>query len=416
MAEKIGEVLIQEGLITQAELEEALKSQVIYGGKLGTNLVEMGLLSEDDFGQILSKTMRVPYVGADELRDISPIAIAAMPADLAEKFKVVPLRLENRRLTLVMADPSDLGVMDEISFRTGFLIRPLVTSELALAHALEKYYDVARQIRYIALQRTVPKVRSKPVLPNPAVNLTTPSPAGVSPVKASLPSPSSGKQQKAAPAVAGGVKEPASLSVVADGGTVLTATTAAVSEQDATDFFAEMGISDTLPITLETMAQRLILAADREDIAAAAIGWLGSHFQRSALFLVRGEMATGWHAVSAREMISGFDRLRIPLTEPSVLKTVADSHSMVLGPLQRTPFNSQLLQELGGEIPETALLLPLLMLGRITAILYLEDQDKLLRENDAGGSETVRQDDHGLRNSDSEEQNNAALALLALRR
>ncbi|MFA5516225.1 MAG: hypothetical protein WDA20_08050 [Desulfuromonadales bacterium] len=359
MAEKIGEVLIQEGLITQTDLEEALKSQVIYGGKLGTNLIEMGFLSEEDFGRVLSKMLRVPYVGAHELRDIPPEVIAALPADLAEKYKVVPLRLESRRLTLVMADPTDLRVIDDISFRTGFLIRPLITSELGLEHTLEKYYDIAREVRYISLGRTVPTPRKPAVSPTPPAALKrTP---GISPVA----QPTSAAADTAAPApLAAGA----------------AASSPAVSPPQPIDIFEEILAADSTPVGLEKVAQKLTLATDREDIAAAAIGWLGSQFPRSALFLVRGEFATGWHAFAAGTMVDGFDRLRIPLAEPSVLKTVTNSRSPVLGPLQRTPFNSEMLQALGGELPKTVLLLPLMMLGRVMAVLYLDGADALLQE------------------------------------
>ena len=408
MAEKIGELLVKEGFITQSELEEALRSQVIYGGKLGTNLIEMGLLSEEDFGRVLSRMLKVPYFSANDLRDIPQAVIESLPAELAAKYKVIPLRLENRRLTLVMTDPSDLRTLDEISFRTGMLIRPAISSEMGMVHALEKYYDVPREIRYISLSRNVPmrqKAAAMPVdppAPPAAVPIQAPSrtaatAAAVAPAKPVMP-PSSPPTAKpiapAAPAAVTVEKKPAPVTspVAAPSATapakpvpapsvLLMSSVEAAPEPPPIDIFASVSPAEGIaPVTLETVAQRLVESVDREDIADAAISWLGGQFHRSALFLVRGEFATGWHAVSGGNAVCNFDRLRIPLTEPSALKTVADSRSPILGPLQRTPYNSMLLQELGGVIPKTALLLPLLMLGRITAILYLDGPDNLLQE------------------------------------
>ena len=340
MAVKIGELLIQEGLITQAELEEALKSQVIFGGRLGTHLIEMGLLKEDDLAGALSRKLKVPCISANQLKDIPPPVISCLPRELAERYRVVPLRLENRRLTLVMADPSDLRTIDELSFRTGYLIRPVIASELGLGLALEKYYQIPRELRYINFRQEArtgspPSPPELPAAETPPVDLTFDLPEIEILVEAAPPATPVAPAQ--APA------QPAQL-------------------------------------TLETVAGKLARANDREDIAEAAISWLGSQFHRGALFLVRGEIASGWRAITAGRQVDGFAGVRIPLSEPSVLKTVSEGRSPVLGPLLRTPFNSLLLQELGGEIPKTVLLLPLLMLGRITAILYLDGAESDLRE------------------------------------
>ncbi|MEJ2700199.1 MAG: hypothetical protein P8Z70_11145, partial [Desulfuromonadales bacterium] len=149
MALKLGEMLIREGLLTSAQLEEALKYQVIFGGKLGTNLIEMGLVEENALARVLSRKLGVPCAEESELMKIPSEVIKLIPKDIAAKYKVIPLRLENRRLTLVMADPDDLKAIDEIAFRTGFLVRPALTPEVRLVLALEKYYEIPRGIRYI---------------------------------------------------------------------------------------------------------------------------------------------------------------------------------------------------------------------------------------------------------------------------
>jgi hypothetical protein len=377
MAEKIGEILVQEGLITQSELEEALKSQVIYGGRLDTNLIEMGLISEEDFGGVLSRLLKVPYFAANELRDIPQGVIDSLPTELAEKYKVVPLRLENRRLTLVMADPSDLRIIDEISFRTGMLIRPAISSELWLVHALEKYYNVPREVRYISLTRSVPAVKKRAAQPTTEIATSTPSiPPAAKPMTAAQTLVTS-----VSPAAEPGAPAPTPNVPILEMPALAVSSVDAAAESAPDDIFGSLtSVEETTPVTLETVALRLVEANDREDIADAAISWLGGQFQRSALFLVRGETASGWHAVSDGKVLQNFDLLRIPLNEPSALKTVAENRSPILGPLQRSLYNSMLLQELGGAIPKTALLLPLLMLGRITAILYLDGPDTLLQE------------------------------------
>ncbi len=151
MALKIGELLVKEGVITRKQLEEALKCQVIFGGRLGTNLIEMGLIGEDELVRYLSKQLEVPFVPPEQLLSIPPDVIKLISRDIAEEYKIIPLSLDKKRLTVAMWDPSDLSAVDAISFITGYIIKPLVCSELRLLLALEQYYGIKREVRYIQL-------------------------------------------------------------------------------------------------------------------------------------------------------------------------------------------------------------------------------------------------------------------------
>ena len=195
MALKLGEMLIREGLLTSAQLEEALKYQVIFGGKLGTNLIEMGLVEENALARVLSRKLGVPCAEESELMRIPPEVIKLIPKDIAARYKVIPLRLENRRLTLVMADPTDLKAIDEIAFRTGFLVRPALTPEVRLILALEKYYDIERGIRYINAAKkssASPAHRPAPPPPQRTPVKAAPSPARPTPARPTPARPTSG--------------------------------------------------------------------------------------------------------------------------------------------------------------------------------------------------------------------------------
>lgn len=328
---KIGELLIREGLITPAELEEALKTQVIFGGRLGTNLIEMGLLEEDDIARVLSRKLTVPFIDPSELMEIPQQVLELLPRELAERHRAIPLRLEGKRLTLAMTNPADLAAIDDIAFRTGFIIRPVVAPELRLIQALEKHYQVTRDLRFIPVNRDLPERRKRKKAP---------------------------AEEKPAPA-----PEP---EVILD----LEEIAGEAPEAE------EPG-----HLSLDAVARRLGNAVSRDDIADLAIAWTGSRFRQAALFVVRGESASGWRGMAEGRLLPDFARVHIPLAEPSVLKTVAESRSWFLGPLPRSPFNSLFLRELGGEVPSTALLLPLLMMGRTIAVLYVDGDDGVLRKN-----------------------------------
>ncbi|TNF48532.1 MAG: hypothetical protein EP304_05830 [Deltaproteobacteria bacterium] len=115
MAEKLGELLIRKNLLTQAQLEEALQAQVIFGGKLGTVLIEMGLITEDALADILAQLISIPCAKPGQLQNIPEDVIKIISAELAEKHKVMPVSVSGKKLTLAMAEPHKLQAIDEIS-------------------------------------------------------------------------------------------------------------------------------------------------------------------------------------------------------------------------------------------------------------------------------------------------------------
>jgi hypothetical protein len=144
---KLGEILIARGLVTPEQVEDALFSQRQYGGRLGTNLVELGYVSDDDLARALSEQLGVPYVRPQALAAIPREVIAMLPRKLAEKYRAVPLRVQAGDLHLCMADPQNFAQLDELSFAINRRIHPYVCTEITLNYALERYYGVRREIR-----------------------------------------------------------------------------------------------------------------------------------------------------------------------------------------------------------------------------------------------------------------------------
>lgn len=357
MAFKLGELLIQQKLITSSQLEEALQFQVIFGGRLGTNLLEMGCLKEEDIARVLSNKLGVPYFeSSEQLASIPEELIRLIPRELAEKYRVIPVKLENHKLTLVMADPSNLNVIDELAFRTGCIIQPMVAPELRVSSALERYYNIQRSARSVQFvhvhheqERTKQGISPPPLPPFPTAETVNKPQTEFSSVKP--------RQQP-----------PAATQVTL------------LEDLEEAELFEEvLPLVDPTPCTLESIALQLTASSDREDIADGIAEYIGQEFPRGALFMIRGGNAFGWKAMMDGEEIARFDEFQIPLDEPSVLKTVAETGSNFLGPIPRTPFNSMMLQEFGGRMPETALLLPLFMMGRVVGILYIDGDSHEIR-------------------------------------
>jgi hypothetical protein len=373
MADKLGDMLVGRGIITPQQLEEALKSQVIFGGRIGTNLIELGYVEEEVLARVLAEKFGVPFAEPRQLSDISPEIIALLPREIVERFKVLPVSLDKKRLTVVMSDPSDLSALDEISFRTGFIIRPLVTSEIRLVAALEKYYDIRREFRYITLglegrnakaplagtvsARRQPEpemvdfsalsevvLEPEPLAPAPAPPVPKPS----APPPPLAPAPSAPKPSAPPP-------EPPPV-------------VAAPPAPEKTSY------------TIDNLLLDLANATERDEISTCMVNYLGHEYERAALFLVRGGTVQGWRYVMRGKAITLFNQVDFPLTEGGALMPVVSGKSSRLGPIPATPDNAALLDALGGSDGLPVCLVPLLMVGRVVAVLFVADGSKPMNE------------------------------------
>jgi type IV pilus assembly protein PilB len=145
MSAKLGEILVRENLLTPQQLREALEFQREHGGRLGFNLVKMGLVSDDMITAVLSRQYGVPSVNL-ELFDVDDSVIRLIPREVAEKYSVLPLSRVGATLTLAMVDPTNVFAMDDIKFMTGLNIEPVVVSEASVQEAISRYYSQSREI------------------------------------------------------------------------------------------------------------------------------------------------------------------------------------------------------------------------------------------------------------------------------
>jgi len=137
--ERIGELLIREGLITRDALDKALQEQKNTGMRVGYNLVKLGFIDEVDLTRMLARQYRMPAVDLSNFEVDARIA-KLIPPVLAQRHLVLPLKREGRTLTVAMADPSDLGVIDDLKFITRYDIFPVIAGEYTLRNAIERHY------------------------------------------------------------------------------------------------------------------------------------------------------------------------------------------------------------------------------------------------------------------------------------
>jgi len=141
-------MLVKAGLITQEQLQKALAQQEMSGGRIGSNLVKLGYITEDEITSFLSRQYGVPSINLSHF-EIDPNVIKLIPADIAQKHLVIPINRTGSVLTVAMADPSNIFAIDDIKFMTGYKVEPVVAAETAIKNAINRYYDSAGLVQDI---------------------------------------------------------------------------------------------------------------------------------------------------------------------------------------------------------------------------------------------------------------------------
>ncbi len=144
VVDRLGDLLIQEGLITRDQLTLALTEQRTVGHRLGFVLVKMGLVQEIEITRVLARQFRMPAVDLSRF-EVDPKIIRLIPPEVAKKNCVLPLKREGRTLTVAMADPLDQGLLQDLKFITRFDLFPVIAGEYTLRTLIEKHYESSDQ-------------------------------------------------------------------------------------------------------------------------------------------------------------------------------------------------------------------------------------------------------------------------------
>ena len=137
---RLGELLVRNQLISDNQLANAISEQKKDGIRLGAALVKLGYVQEHDLASFLSKHYGVPSIDLAEF-DIDPAVVALIPAEVAQKYQLVPINRAGATLIVAMSDPSNIFAIDDIKFMTGFNVEVVVAAEVAIRDAIDKFYD-----------------------------------------------------------------------------------------------------------------------------------------------------------------------------------------------------------------------------------------------------------------------------------
>jgi len=137
--EKLGELLLKEKIITPEQLKRAIEEQKITGGRLGSTMVSLGIIKEQELVNFLSKQYGVPAINLREY-ELDPSVVKLVPQEICEKYNLIPINRAGSTLVVAMADPSNIFAIDDVKFLTGLNVEAVIASEAAIREAIEREF------------------------------------------------------------------------------------------------------------------------------------------------------------------------------------------------------------------------------------------------------------------------------------
>jgi len=366
-----GKYLAEIGAVSRAQLEEATDSLVIVGGRLGTNLLELGHLGIEELDRHLAAHLGLPTPRPEWLEHPSPAALKALPAALVKRYMVLPLAVEKSTLHLAMAVPGQPDAMDEIFFATELRLEPYVLSEVHLALLRERHLGVPLEGRLAHFSLDRARRRSK---------RGRASDGGVTPAATS--EAEEAKRQREAfgvlPLEQGEelTDEQAFSSLHAD--RFMTkplpelGDPVAPLEQTGEPAPYEPDVGPLEPAEVARLEQQLAAAPDREDVARLALRLARAYSAASALFVIhrgtiRGAAALGPH------LAQRVDGILLPLEAANILCQTARQGMPFRGAPPSQPIDAQLFRALGRDGVREAMILPIRLGERVVNLLYADN-------------------------------------------
>jgi len=145
---KIGDLLVEKGLVTNDQLTECLKEQGISGKRIGEILVEKKYITELELIETISERLSIPKISLESMI-IDPKVVQRIPVDLARRYTLIPIFAIANTITIVMADPLNIIAIDEIKYLTSQNVKRAIATSTEIKTAIDQYYSVADSLNQI---------------------------------------------------------------------------------------------------------------------------------------------------------------------------------------------------------------------------------------------------------------------------
>ena len=344
---KLGTLLLRDAVISLGQLEAALRAQVLYGGRLGTNLVELGFVDLDTLGVYLGRISGAPVASRDRFERAPAASIQTFDRELAELYVAFPLGADPdnpEALAVAPADPTDDDSVSQLAGQCECPIVPYIAPELRIYYHLEKHFGLRRKARFVraGVRREAPHALDERRRAQPAHGIEMPPAVRFEPKKRADTEPR-GLAGADAAAAAPPAERPAPRA------------------------------------TADEIAALLGEAESRDAIATAFTEYAVGRFDACVVFLLRDANAIGWraHTLASTAARDDIEALSLPLGGASGLQAAHDSRAPYRGapPTAGRPIETRLWQALGvSRAPRELLVVPVLVKARVVNLVYAHNE------------------------------------------
>ncbi len=330
---KLGTLLLRNAAIGLSQLEAALRNQVLYGGRLGTNLVELGFIDLELLSTYLAELAGFPVATPTLLDDADKSLLDKLGSDEAHRLRAVPLGYlggGTDQVAVALVEPGDGTTISSLEMRLGAKVTPYVVPELRALYYLERHFGTPRRARFIRTAR-----------------------AGTDPGELI-----GDDRRKTQPA--GGLAMPPTLTL---------------EPRKRRPSQAPIVENVTATLAFAAACERIDTAANREQIADTFAEYARGRCDALVIFLVRDGNAAGWRSFVAPPASPPrpIDQLSLPLGGASALQAAYDAGQVFLGapPSPAKPIETQLWSALGIDLkPVEMLVVPILVKQRAVNLVY----------------------------------------------
>ncbi|WP_137698887.1 GspE/PulE family protein [Ruminiclostridium herbifermentans] len=145
---RLGDLLLEVGMITQEQLDAAIEFQKKTGEKLGNAITKLGYATEDDIIQVLEFQLGIPHVKLEKY-NIEKLACSSIPESIARRYGLIPIKKDKGILTVAMSDPLNVFAIDDVRIYSGLEVQPVIANNASVIKAIDKYYGADKAMRAV---------------------------------------------------------------------------------------------------------------------------------------------------------------------------------------------------------------------------------------------------------------------------
>ena len=332
---RLGEILISEKVLTSSELDAALENQVLYGLNLGTCLVEMGYVTDDDLARCLGKQTGQAFLTKDQLLAFGSQNLSAIPSTVIKILRLIPVGINGEVLRIATDHEFSQNKQKEIEKILGREIEQVAVSGYALDCFLENIFGMERPGRVLSKNASMKIPKNAPAVVEKTNGQT-------------------------APIIINWMEWKTLVDVKQD----------EMSARERDDISDSLPNRDVEPLSLSDATEHLNNATSRDDVAKSVLGFLTNSSENAALFIVKQGLVLGWKAYSNRKMIQNFEAFF------STIETIPDLKQCVITKKpywgNSLPAETNLLMQMPNFTGEHLAFFPIVLQQRVIAVLFCE--------------------------------------------